>query len=86
MVKHLQNNAHHFEIMYYCQDTQASCKIDFLPTIQFYKYGEKVTVNLYEPRHDRTNKMSVRPAKTQISLGIQSDQSLRCPHEESLCP
>ena len=29
----------------------------------------------------------VRPAKTQISLGIaQADQSLRCPHEESLGP
>ena len=25
----------------------------------------------YEPRHDKTNKMSVRPAKTQISLGIR---------------
>ena len=25
---------------------------------------------LYEPRHDKTNKVSVRPAKTQISLGI----------------
>ena len=24
----------------------------------------------YEPWHDKTNKMSVRPAKTQISLGI----------------
>ena len=24
----------------------------------------------YEPRHDKTNKMSVRPAKTQISLDI----------------
>ena len=23
-----------------------------------------------EPRHDKTNRMSVRPAKTQISLGI----------------
>ena len=33
-----------------------------------------------EPRHDKTNKMSVRPAKTQISLGI-------CPvrSESSLC-
>ena len=31
------------------------------------------------PRHDKTNKMSVRPAKTQISLGIRpvwSDSSL----------
>ena len=24
-----------------------------------------------EPRHDKTNKMNVRPAKTQISLGIR---------------
>ena len=24
-----------------------------------------------EPRHNKTNKMSVRPAKTQISLGIR---------------
>ena len=24
-----------------------------------------------EPRHDKTNKMSVRPAKTQISLGVR---------------
>ena len=31
-----------------------------------------------EPRHDKTNKMDVRPSKT--------DQSLRCPHEESLGP
>ena len=26
---------------------------------------------IYDPRHDKTNKMSVRPAKTQISLGIR---------------
>ena len=44
-------------------------------------------VTLYEPQHDKTNKMSVSPAKTQISLASdQSDQSLRCPHEESLGP
>ena len=30
-----------------------------------------------EPRHDKTNKVSVRPAKTQISLGIWSE-SLLC--------
>ena len=34
----------------------------------------------YEPRHDKTNKMSVRPAKTQISLGIRPVWS-----EFSLC-
>ena len=27
--------------------------------------------HLYEPRHDKPNKMSVRPAQTQISLGIR---------------
>ena len=26
---------------------------------------------IYEPPHDKPNKMSVRPAKTQISLGIR---------------
>ena len=25
----------------------------------------------YEPRHDKTNKVTMRPAKTQISLGIR---------------
>ena len=36
--------------------------------------------HLSEPRHDKTNKMIVRPVKTQISLGIRlvwSDTSLR---------
>ena len=34
----------------------------------------------YEPRHEKTNKMSVRPAKTQISLAIRPVWS-----ESSLC-
>ena len=38
-----------------------------------------------EPRHDKTNKISVCPAKTRITwASAQSDQSLLCPHEESL--
>ena len=28
-------------------------------------------VTLFEPPHDKTNKMTVRPAKTQISPGIR---------------
>ena len=28
--------------------------------------------NKNEPRHDKTNKMSLRPAKTQVSLGIRT--------------
>ena len=35
---------------------------------------------LFEPRHDKTNKMTVRPAKTQISLRIRPVWS-----ESSLC-
>ena len=31
----------------------------------------RTTQQTFEPRHDKTNKMSVRPAKTQISLGIR---------------
>ena len=34
----------------------------------------------FEPSHDKTNKMTVRPAKTQISLGIRPVWS-----ESSLC-
>ena len=42
---------------------------------------------MYEPRHDKTNKVTVRLAKAQVSLDTaQSDQSLRCPHKESLSP
>ena len=37
-------------------------------------------VKPHEPQHDKTNKMSVRPAKTQISLGIRPvwSESLLC--------
>ena len=48
-------------------------------------WGHQICANfvsriLFEPPHDKTNKMTVRPAKTQISLGI-------CPvwSESSLC-
>ena len=34
------------------------------------KVNTAVVFNKFEPRHDKTNKMSVRPAKTQISLGV----------------
>ena len=37
-------------------------------------------MSLFEPRRDKTNKMSVRQAKTQISLGIRPVRS-----ESSLC-
>ena len=34
-------------------------------------HWERHTFHWYEPRHDKINKISVRPAKTQISLGIR---------------
>ena len=49
-------------------------------------FGEKKTQKkkqhlfTFEPPHDKTNKMTVHPAKTQISLGIRSVWS-----ESSLC-
>ena len=36
-----------------------------------YSYSFPESPSLNEPKHDKTNKMSVRPAKTQISLGIR---------------
>ena len=49
---------------------------------RWWKYTAKVKISkffennqrwnlLYEPRHDRTNKVTARPAKTQISLGVR---------------
>ena len=39
----------------------------------------------YEPVHDKTNKMTCAPSKGSIrAFATQSDQSLRCPHEETL--
>ena len=34
-------------------------------------YHNTINTKCYEPRHDKINKVSVRPAKTQISLGIR---------------
>ena len=41
------------------------------------------TTGMYHISRNKTNKMSVRPAKTQISPGIRR---LRCPPEETLGP
>ena len=36
-----------------------------------YIFSSDIWWPIYEPRHDETNKVTVRPAKTQISLGIR---------------
>ena len=41
---------------------------------------EKITFSWNEPLHDKTNKVTVHPAKNQISLGIRpvwSESSMR---------
>ena len=45
-------------------------------------------VTAIEPPHDKTNKMACAPSEDSDQSGRppQSDQSLRCPHEESLEP
>ena len=51
------------------------CMWDTHYTLLIYCYLSKQCImsnkHIYEPQHDKTNKMSVRPAKTQISLGIR---------------
>ena len=60
-----------------------------LPVLKFrYRYIEnKQNLDSYlscKPPHDKTNKMACAPRED--SASAQSDQSLRCPHEESLGP
>ena len=45
-------------------------QIGIHPLPRFYQ-PHLFMIIIFEPRHDKTNKMAVRPAKTQISLGIR---------------
>ena len=50
---------------------------------------QRLAQKVDEPAHDKTNKMTVHPAKTQISLGAGYPPSLisfHCLHEEALGP
>ena len=60
----------------------ASRTFVFMKITECNKIETKHSRLLIEPRHDKTNKVSVHPAKTQISLGIR----LRSQHEEILGP
>ena len=41
-------------------------------------------MKLFELQHEKKNNLHVHHEKTQISLGIRSDQSVHCSHEEYL--
>ena len=45
-------------------------------------------MHIFEPEHDKTSKMACVPIEDSDQPGhlAQSDQSLRCPHEEILSP
>ena len=45
--------------------------VEIFDLIQNCLYLEVITNDPFEPRHDKSSEMSVRPAKTQISLGIR---------------
>ena len=52
---------------------ETNCSLFYL-TITTFLLNIKTLMFLvysFEPRHDKTNKMAVRPVKTQISLGIR---------------
>ena len=51
------------------QDSCVLLSNEYIVFVQSEKENEKESGN--ETRHDKTNKMAVRPAKTQISLGIR---------------
>ena len=46
-------------------------RVDFRKIEITIKVNNRQSTYKFEPRHDKTNKMSVRPEKTQISLGIR---------------
>ena len=58
----------------------SDCKTDLTCSVWCILVAHVQNDTLFEPRHDKTNKMSVHPAKTQISLGIRPVWS-----ESSLC-
>ena len=46
-------------------------RFKYVLLIQIFALPSDGVLNTHEPRHDKTNKVTVRPAKTQISLGIR---------------
>ena len=55
-----------------------SCAMFFISGLPFHHIARITFGTLYDQRHDKTNKMSVRPAKPRISLGIRPVWSESC--------
>ena len=54
--------------------------IDYLVSFIMLRLIYLIGIQTCEPRHDKTNKVTVRPAKTQISLGIRPVASVFAVH------
>ena len=68
---HCENNqAIKNKSLFYHIDSFLSVLSDHITGIKIIQLMTSPSKN--EPPHDKTNKMTVRPAKTQISLGIRS--------------
>ena len=65
-----QGLSHCYQKLYIRSDQLISIN-NLLISINNHKLSHIEDRSGYDPRHDKTNKMSVRPAKTQISLGIR---------------
>ena len=60
------------QIWFSSKHLQSYKNSDPLVLSQFWRFNCRLAyLTTNEPRHDKTNKMTVRPAKTQISLGIR---------------
>ena len=65
----------------YCQQSKTWGRQPMTSNITWRETSFTVLSQIFEPPHDKTNILTVRPVKTQISLAqldAQADQSLRC--------
>ena len=62
------NKSYRDQWSWYCSKCHRDVSIIKKP---FNAVSHLTCFDLIEPRHDKTNKVSVRPAKTQLSLGIR---------------
>ena len=84
--RYLHGQAYVGGIVFHKNTLLLSISVGFIPSKLYdycdgFDFGIGFSLNMgFEPRHDKTNRMSVRPAKTQISMDIGPVWS-----ESSLC-
>ena len=63
-------NTRHNTLYWFCKLKSIPCSSSYPVLLKFSKFKHMKSYHneVFEPRHDKTNKMTVRPAKTQIRL------------------